>query len=396
MIQEIEALSAADLGERLRIARETAKLTQMDAASRIDLSRTTLVAIEQGQRKVRLHELRSLASLYGTSVNALVRQKAVHLDLEPRFRKFTKATGAGIESAIELLSRLVRAEVELEDLLGVQRKSFFPLERPILLGDLRIQAEQDAQEIRQLLGVGSGPILSMVSFLEHHLGVRVYLRKLDARISGLSTFHEGVGACVLLNGSHPRARKDQTAAHEFAHLLTCRSQASIFSDSISNNPREERYADCFARCLLTPAIAVKKKFAEVTSGATRLTRRHVILLSHYFGVSREALVRRLEELELAKPGTWDWFLANGGITDVQARDVLGTDADSQVDWGARELELPLPSRICALATEVWSQELLSEGQLADLLKLNRVELRGILDEFSAEGGGSNALLELPQ
>lgn len=36
-----------------------------------------------------------------------------------------------------------------------------------------------------------------------------------------------------------------------------------------------------------------------------------------------AMVRRLEELKLTKPGTRDWFDANGGITDLQARQVLG-------------------------------------------------------------------------
>ena len=38
---------------------------------------------------------------------------------------------------------------------------------------------------------------------------------------------------------------------------------------------------------------------------------------------REAMVRRLEELSLARAGTWDWFQANGGITDEQVRQVLG-------------------------------------------------------------------------
>src|SRR5215831_6474671 len=62
-----------------------------------------------------------------------------------------------------------------------------------------------------------------------------------------------------------------------------------------------------------------QKFHDVTAGSDRLTRRHVILLAHFFGVSREAMVRRLEELGLTKVGTWDWFEYNGGITDEQAQ-----------------------------------------------------------------------------
>ena len=53
----LEKMTAKDIGERLRIARENAKLTQADAAGVIEVARTTLIAIEQGQRRVRMNEL---------------------------------------------------------------------------------------------------------------------------------------------------------------------------------------------------------------------------------------------------------------------------------------------------------------------------------------------------
>src|SRR5581483_11608244 len=113
------------------------------------------------------------------------------------------------------------------------------------------------------------------------------------------------------------------------------------------------------------------------AGSDRLTRRHVIVLAHFFGVSREAMVRRLEELALVKPGTWDWFQDNGGITDEQTRQVLG---DLEIpDTGRTEAERPTALRLNLLADEVYRRELLSEGQLARLLGLDRVELRAILD-----------------
>ena len=95
--------------------------------------------------------------------------------------------------------------------------------------------------------------------------------------------------------------------------------------------REERYANAFGRAFLTPARTVMQRFGEVTQGASQLTRRHVIVLAYTFGVSREALVRRLEELRLTKPGTWDWFQANGSITNQQARQVLGDLVDMDRD-----------------------------------------------------------------
>ena len=61
------------IGERLRKARETAGITQADAAAETGMARTTLVAIEQGQRRVRMDEIQLLARLYKISANALLR-----------------------------------------------------------------------------------------------------------------------------------------------------------------------------------------------------------------------------------------------------------------------------------------------------------------------------------
>lgn len=133
----LEQMTAKDIGERLRIARENASLTQADAAGRIDIARTTLIAIEQGRRRVRISELQRLARAYGTTVNALLREEAVLVDLVPRFRKLVDSSDAAATAAAELLANLAKAEVELERLLGITRVGNYPPERPILPGDVR-------------------------------------------------------------------------------------------------------------------------------------------------------------------------------------------------------------------------------------------------------------------
>jgi DNA-binding XRE family transcriptional regulator len=150
----LEEMSPRDVGERLRIARETAKFTQAEAANSIEVARTTLVAMEQGQRRVRINELQQLAKAFGTSVNAMLRQEAVHVDLAPRFRKLFDSKDEAAAHAAALMANLARAEVELENLLGVKRTVNYPPERPILRGNVRVQAEHDATELRQRLGLG--------------------------------------------------------------------------------------------------------------------------------------------------------------------------------------------------------------------------------------------------
>jgi Zn-dependent peptidase ImmA (M78 family)/transcriptional regulator with XRE-family HTH domain len=387
-----EEIAPADLGERLRIAREAAKITQAEAANVIGAARTTLVAIEQGQRRIRISELQKLAQLYGTSVNALLRQEAVYVDLEPRFRRLADSSDRAAETAAQLLSDLAKAEVELENLLGVKRPRNYPPERPILRGDVRAQAEQDAAELRQRLGLGVNPVPDIVTLLELELGIRVYVRRIDGRISGLFVYDDTLGPCMLLNANHPRERRVQTAAHETGHLVSTRRDPDILHSNEPENSREERYANAFARAFLTPLRAVTQKFQEVTAGSDRLTRRHVVVLAHFFGVSREAIVRRLEELSLTKSGTWDWFQANGGITDEHARQVLG---DLSVpDAYKAEADRPTTLRLNLLANAAYRRGLLSEGQLTRLLHLDRVELREILDSEDVEGSEADGVPNL--
>lgn len=383
MSSPLDALPQTEVGERLRLTREAAKITQAQAAETIGVARTTLVAIEGGQRRVRLSEIQKLAKLYNTSVNAIFRQGALKTNFAPRFRKLVSVEDDDAESAGKLLASLVEAEVELENLLGATKSRNDPPERPLLRGNVTAQAEHDALELRQWLGLGSSPVQDMVTLLEMGLGVRVYVRRLSGKISGLFAYDEAVGACILLNANHRRERRAFTAAHELGHFISTRQEPEVLHLGDSETSREERYANAFARAFLTPPRAVMQKFREVTAGASNLNRRHVILLAHFFGVSREAMVLRLEELELARAGTWDWFKENGGITDEHARQVLGDLAGGIKE--SQDVDQPMGLRIMALAAEAHRRELLSEGQLVRLLQLDRVTFRQFVDDLEIEG-----------
>lgn len=384
-------LDPVEVGRRLRIARETAGMTQAHAAASIDVARTTLVAMEKGQRAARTAEMLPLAKLYGTSVNALLRRESVYVDLMPRFRKLPTCKDESSGRAARLLETLVQAEVELENLLGVVRPRNYPDQRPLMSGDVRTQAENDATELRHKLGLGLAPVHDVVGLLELDIGIRVYIRPIDSSLSGLFAYDEQVGACMLLNANHPRERRAHSAAHELGHFVSSRQAPEVLHRGDQENSREERYANVFARAFLTPARAVMQRFRDITQGASHLTRRHVILMAYAFGVSLEAMVRRLEELSLTKKGTWDWFKANGGITYEQAKQVLGEAAVPH----RTDSKIPTALRLNLLAAEAWRKELLSEGQLARLLRLDRVQLRQILDGVEAEGGDADGAPELP-
>lgn len=392
---DLNELSAQEIGRRLRLARENAGVRQDKAAQVIDTSRPTLVSIEKGTRRIRIQELQKLAHHYGVSVNALLRREAVHTDLIPRFRKMQETEDHHTEEAIELLNDLVKAEVELENILGIERRRNYPPERGVNTGDVIELAEQHAQELRDWLGLGSGPIADIFTLIELDLGIRLYQRRLSSgsKVAGLFTFDPEVGACILLNANHPLERRGQSAVHELGHFFGTRQSPEVLEENERFQSREERYANAFGRSFISPRKSFEKSFRQLTAGADKLTRRHVILLAHQYHISREACVRRLEELGLVKKGTWDWFVMNGGITDKDARSVLN-EAALMPDPAKEEAKQPLSHRMSLMAYEVWNRNLMSEGQLAELLKLGRVDLRELLDQMAQGESNSDDLLKL--
>lgn len=392
---DLNELSAQELGRRLRIARENAGIRQDEAAQAIGTSRPTLVSIEKGVRRVRIDEIQKLANLFGVSVNALLRREAVHTDLVPRFRKLRETEDEHTLEAVQLMNDLVKAEVELENVLGIDKIKNYPPERGITSGDVVAQAEKHAQELRNWLGMGSGPISNIFTVIELNLGIRLYQRRLSSKskVAGLFSYDPSIGASILLNANHPIERRTQSAAHELGHFIGTRQVPEVLELNGRFKSRDERYADAFGYAFLTPANCFEESFRQLTAGAERLTRRHIILLAHQFNISREACGRRLEDLNLVKKGTWAWFEANGGITNEQARDVLGDDAQRS-DPARDDAKRNVSHRLSLMAHAAWQRGIMSEGQLAELLKIRRLELRKLIDQIELEERVTDDLLKL--
>ncbi|WP_228243293.1 ImmA/IrrE family metallo-endopeptidase [Porphyrobacter sp. GA68] len=392
---DLNELTAQEIGRRLRLARETAKIRQDDAAKVIGMSRPTLVSIEKGDRRVRIQELQALANHYGVSVNALLRREAVHTDLVPRFRRLRETEDEHTGEAVQLLNDLVRAEVELENILGIERPKNYPPERGINTGDVVELAEQHAQELRDWLGLGSGPIADIFTLMELDLGIRLYQRRLSkgSKVDALFTYDQTLGACILLNANFPLERRIQSAAHELGHFVGTRQAPEVLEENEKFQSREERYAHAFGRAFLSPRKSFEAAWRQLTAGS-EITRRPIIVQAHHFRISREACVRRLEELGLVKRGAWDKLKAHGGFTPAQVREVLG-DASSKPDPAKDDANRPVSHRMSFMAYTAWKRDLMSEGQLAELLKIKRLELRALLDQMELEESETDDLFKLP-
>ena len=380
MSDPIERTDISVLGERLRVARSRAGLTQDQAAKAVEMARTTLIAIEKGERRIRPAELSSFAHLYAVSINELLRDHAIHIDLEPRFRAMPEMGRSNAAAAATLLNDLAAAEVELETLLGRRSIRSYPPERPLGPGDPEQQAEDAAGELRHRLGRGLSPIKDLIVVLEIELAIRVFIRPIEERsISGLFIFDEAVGACILLNANHPTERRLQSAAHETGHFVGTRGKPDVDSSAVDTNSREERFAKRFGFAFLMPAAAVRAMFMDFVREHGRFSPRHLVLMSAHFGVSQEAGCRRLEELSLLPARTWESIKARG-FTGNFARKLLDEAGFAPVN---SKIDSVTP-RLWLLAAEAYERGLVTEGQLSRMLRLPRLEIRRILDTL--DGG----------
>src|SRR5713101_1353060 len=108
MSLNLENVDPRNLGLRLQEARKATGLTQQDVAERLGFARTTVVAIEKGERKTTPHELLQFAALYRRSVSDLVSKRVVADSLVTQLRVSQREMGAGFEEAVSQLQR--RAE----------------------------------------------------------------------------------------------------------------------------------------------------------------------------------------------------------------------------------------------------------------------------------------------
>jgi Zn-dependent peptidase ImmA (M78 family)/transcriptional regulator with XRE-family HTH domain len=368
------------LGERLRTARSNAGLTQDAAADAMGMARTTLVAIEKGQRRVRSDEFSAFAKLYVESARHLLSPAAKHVEFKPRYRR--PEAGAkpsqvrSSDDAVRLLSKLATGAAELEAALASPLKRDYPPPVQIRPGQLLIQAEDAATAMRQRLGIGLSPITDIVSLVELDLGVRVFVRPMAGSVSGVYAYDAEVGACILVNARRPRVHRMNTIAHETGHFASDRTVTDVYEDDELPTSVEERFANSFASAFLMPAAGIRARFSELSSNGENFSPRQLILLAHMYGVSTQAACLRLERLSLLPAETWASIKDRGFTSDYERR-VLG-DAPPDVSGPI------VPPRLAYLAASALEREVLSEGELSELLVVDRQELRDIVAPFAGE------------
>jgi Zn-dependent peptidase ImmA (M78 family)/DNA-binding XRE family transcriptional regulator len=371
---------------RLRVARRDRGLTQEAVAEQLGVARTTIVAIEKGERRIRPEELRKLAMVYGRQVDELLRPTAPVEDLEAQFRVVLPKLPEDLDLAapVHVLEQLVDDYLELERLTGSKFKPRHPPEISLEGVDAEAAATEAASAERNRLGLGDAPIPNLRDVLEAKVGMRVFALELPSRVAGLFAYDEGVGACVAINAAHPFERQQVTLAHEWGHFLTRRHTADVtLTKAASRRSATERFAQAFAYEVLLPATSVIRHFNDLKrAGGGRTSVAAIIELAQVLGnVSVQLLFLRLEALRLIPLGTYE-RIRHEGFKVVDAQHELGLSPPASDDR-------LLPRRVTTLAIEAIQRGEITEGLFARFLRIDRVAARrlavALREEDTPEG-----------
>ncbi|MEB3357496.1 MAG: ImmA/IrrE family metallo-endopeptidase [Synechococcales bacterium] len=391
----LDNIDLRKLGELLQQARKKSGMTQADAAKVIDAARTTIVAIEKGDRRLKPNELIKLARAYGRAVSDFVRSSPVTEPFEVQFRaayQRNEQEEARITPIIERFEELCRNYLELEKIMDAPIPRNYPQEYDVTNMPIEAAAESIAIAERQRLGLGDGPIPMLRDILEQSVGIRVFYLNMPAKYAEIYSYDEQLGGCMAINLGHYEERRRWSMAHGYLHFLAHRRKPVVdFEGQYKRIPESERLAEAFPKYFLMPTSGLLSRFNDMYRTHGKFTPTNLFTLAHYYGVSIEALVYRLEDMELLPSGTWD-RLRDRGLKVRKVQQELGLD---EIEHRADTL----PIHYQHLAIEALEQGLITEGRFANFLGVDRLEARRIAEVLREHSSGmleESAYLDLRQ
>ena len=154
------------------------------------------------------------------------------------------------------------------------------------------EAEQAAEQVRDLWDVGDRPLDNLVQMAEDREVIVIDWEDRTGLFDGLSGWC-GDRPVTVVNSQYPLDRRRFTLAHEIGHL--------VMDTSISPDADDEVLAYRFAAALLAPAGHVSR---ELPDKAHHLSWNELMVLKRKYGLSMSAWVRRVYDLNVISYSTY--------------------------------------------------------------------------------------------
>lgn len=358
------------LGTKLRKFREDLGMTQEALAKAVGLSSEFISQLELGKRRPSLETLKTLANFLKKDIACFLQEKEEVFDF--LFR------GDALDEKAKAVMR--RFKTHCEDYLMLEKQiGRSPDPAPLYR---RISAERMAEEERRRLNLGSEPVRDIFSLLEIN-GLHLFRHHIseESQVSGIFLYlEEEEASFALINSAQSLGQQVFTAVHEYCHYLKDRydgpiiDNPDIFIDEYLSlyHPREH-FAQKFAAHFLMPKHKVKE-IIEKDIRKFRLEYEDVIYLKRYFGVSAEAMLRTLREMECISQTKFKEYQK---LDTKQHEEILFGDLREDTETMAKRGREIISDRFISLAFEVHRKKKINQEKLSKLIKKNKAKLESI-------------------
>lgn len=366
------AVDNAIIGSRLQAARRALGMTQTEVGKSMGMTTSTISAIESGKRSVTGGELHAFARLYHRSLAYFFDEEQ---EASPDFQYLFRAADAEVldREAIVQFQDLTHQYSLLEELVGAA-----PLPLPPDYSQFGFRTDRDAETLADMergrLGLGDVPIGDLMNLLDGTVGVKTFQIPVRASLwSGLVVRDRWGCPCIAVNSKEEFYRRNFDLAHEYCHVLVHVGRHDAPAARIdkgaefAKNSADERFADSFASAFLMPRRTVLAQLEQVLGSGGEFTGVDLVHLAMHFGVSGQAMSRRLVALRQLPRRVHEEFWAKHG-TFKELAEALGY----RVDCSSNTI---LPARFRYLAAKAYREEQISLGKLAELLGEDYLDLR---------------------
>jgi len=282
------------IGERLKMARSLAGMSQQDVADRVGLSRMAISKYEHEQMLPGSDVLIRLAQALAQPVEFFLRGP-VRVSVRPAYRRRAALRGKQVEAVLAQLQEWVERYLAVESLYppGEFTPFTYPAGFPAPVADAA-GIEAAADRLRAAWGLGDTPIDNLVELLEDQ-GIKVGLvagnDHFDACLFRLDDFHlYGAAPVMAVKAGIPGDRQRFNLAHELGHLML----------KVKEPLDVEKAASRFAGAFLVPAAAA---YRELGQRRQSLGLYELHLLKHKYGMSMQAWVYRARDLGIIEEAT---------------------------------------------------------------------------------------------
>ncbi len=276
------------VGDRLKMFR-LARAMSLDELAAATGGLVTKQAISKYERDLMLPSpavLNVFARFFGVKAAELLSSPSIDVDVLAfrRMSRLAKKEQYRIES---LVSRMLEQRVLLQEASGHSNGKDIPLAKyvPTTLEE----CEEIASEVRDLWSLGADPIACVTDVLEEH-HIHVLELKTENAFDGLAAVaRDSSGkikaAAVVSRKGLAGERQRLNLTHELGHLVMRET------DEVD----AEKAAFRFGAAFLAPAELVRR---DVGGARRRVSLMELLLLKEKYGMSVQALVYRLRDLDI--------------------------------------------------------------------------------------------------